>query len=133
MGVQEENADPPGQRTEEGHARSSESRGRGPEYGTFSTVDQWESMFRELNEAAAGMYLTQDNVFKLINEKLARMFGRDTGALIDKAELEDLAFHENRGLVEKNLQKPSRICSQRHDGAISLPEFRAIPANTAIT
>jgi len=65
-----------------------------------------EKKFRDLAEKSlVGVYLVQDNAFKYINSKFAEIHGYTVEELIGQMDPKDLAFSEDRPLVEENYQK----------------------------
>jgi two-component system phosphate regulon sensor histidine kinase PhoR len=124
MGVQEQDGDSPASQTEESRAGTPELRLQGIQSGCEPGASQWEQKFTELNDSVSGMYIIQDNVFKLVNEKLAHIFRKEIRALVHRMGLEDLAFHEDKELVRDNLRK--LICGDSEALAF---EFRGVTRN----
>lgn len=67
---------------------------------------QSENLFRALSEKSlVGVYLIQDNVFKYVNPKFARIFHYPVEEIVDEMGPLDLTHPDDRDLVEENLRK----------------------------
>ena len=75
--------------------------------------EESEDRFMGLAEQSTiGVFLIQDNVFRYVNDRLARIFGYPTSAMAGAMGLEDLACPEDRPTVAESIRKKAPVETQ---------------------